>query len=251
MKKPWKTLVIDDEKPARERLKRLLDHHKEHFNITGEAADGDEAAAMIERIKPDIVFLDIQMPGRNVFTMLAEITHKPFVVFCTAYDHYALEAFNTYSVDYLLKPVESERLKLCIDKIEKISSNNNSELYDNLRKINIKVPAPLSIPHKSGNKIIPVKIEEIVYFNASEKYVNFYNQKGETFITDQTLQLLEQKLQPDFLRISKSAIIHKGFVKEMHKYFKGRYVFTMNDKDQTRLISGGIYSAIIKEAFDL
>jgi two-component system LytT family response regulator len=191
------------------------------------------------------------MPGKNVFTMLTEIQHKPFVIFCTAYDNYALEAFNTYSVDYLLKPVEIDRLQLTIQKIEKISNGNNNDLYENIKQISFNAPAITTIAHKLGNKIIPVKLEDIVYFIANEKYVNFYNQNGEEFITDQTLTLLSQKLQADFLRISKSLLINRNYVKEIHKYFKGKFVFIMNDRAQSKLISGGMYSSSIKESFDL
>ena len=251
MKKPLSTLIIDDEKLARQRLTRLLSEYKSHFNIIGEAANADEAFEMIEKIKPDIIFLDIQMPGKNVFNMLAELNHKPAVVFCTAFDSYALEAFNTFSVDYLLKPVESDRLQLTIQKIEKLSNDNNEELYENIKQIKFQTPVITTIAHKLGNKIIPVKIEEITYFEANEKYVNFYNQNGDTYITDQTLALLSQKLQSNFLRISKSLMINRNFVKEIHKYFKGKYVFIMNDKAQTKLISGGIYNSTIKEFFDL
>jgi two-component system, LytTR family, response regulator len=251
MKQPWRTLIIDDEKLARERLKRLLGDYKTYFETIGESADGDEAFEMIEQLKPDIIFLDIQMPGKNVFTMLGEIKHKPFVIFCTAFDHYALEAFNTYSVDYLLKPVETDRLNLTIKKIEKITNTNNEELYKNIDKISVHTPKPTSIAHKVGNKIIPVKLEEIVYFMASDKYVNFFNQNGEKYITDQTLLLLSQKLKEDFLRISKSILINRNFVKEIHKYFKGKYVFMMNDINQTKHISGAIYNSDIKEFFEL
>lgn len=251
MKKPWSTLIIDDEKLARQRLKRLLGDYNNYFEIIGEASNGDEAFEMIEKTKPDIIFLDIQMPGKNVFEMLSEIHHKPFVIFCTAYDSYALEAFNTYSVDYLLKPVETDRLQLTIQKIEKISNGNNDDLYTNIKQINFKSPAVTTIAHKLGNKIIPVKLEEIVYFISSDKYVNFYDQHGDTFITDQTLTLLSQKLQTDFLRISKSLLINRSYVKEIHKYFKGKFVFIMNDKAQTKLISGGMYYAAIKDSFDM
>lgn len=251
MKKPWSTLIIDDEKLARQRMKRLMGNYSNYFNIIGEAVNGDEAFEMIEKLKPDIIFLDIQMPGKNVFSMLSELHHKPFVIFCTAYDSYALEAFNTYSVDYLLKPVETNRLQLTIQKIEKISNGNNAELYENIKQINIQAPSVTTIAHKLGNKIIPVKLEEIVYFIANEKYVNFYNQQGNEFITDQTLTLLSQKLQTDFLRISKSLLINRNFVKEMHKYFKGKFVFIMNDIAQTKLISGGMYYAAIKNSFEI
>jgi two-component system, LytTR family, response regulator len=121
MNSQWRTLIVDDESLARERLKRLFGNYGSLFQIIGEASDGDQAQDLIESLKPDIIFLDVQMPGKNVFTMLAEIQHKPFVVFCTAYDHYALDAFNTNSVDYLVKPVEEERLGQTIEKLKKIS----------------------------------------------------------------------------------------------------------------------------------
>lgn len=251
MNKPWRTLIIDDEKPARQRLARLLTDFASYFLLCGEATSGDEALDMIEKTKPDLIFLDIQMPGKNVFTMLAELNHQPFVIFCTAYDQYALEAFNTHSVDYLVKPVERERLKLTLQKIEKIELGQHQEWYKNIKKIQIQQPPVTSIAHKSGNKIIPVKVEEIVYFIANEKYVNFYTVQNEEFLTDQTLTTLSQRLVPDFLRISKSLIINRNYVQEIHKHFKGRYIFIMNDKLRTRLMSGSLYSPTIKEIFDI
>jgi two-component system LytT family response regulator len=251
MKKPWRTLIIDDERPARQRLVRLLNDFTSCFLLCGEAASGDEALDMIEKMKPDIIFLDIQMPGKNVFSMLSELQHQPFVIFCTAFDQYALEAFNTYSVDYLVKPVERERLELTVQKIEKIEKNNNREWYENIGQLRIQSPPVTSITHKSGNKIIPVKIEEIIYFMANDKVVNFYTIQNDIFVTDQTLTMLSQRLIPDFLRISKSLVINRNHIREIHKHFKGRYVFIMNDKLRTRLMSGSLYSSIIKETFEL
>jgi two-component system, LytTR family, response regulator len=244
------TLIIDDEMLARERLKRLLNNYRESFNIIGEAENGDEAFILIEQKKPDLIFLDIQMPGKNVFQMLSELKHKPMVIFCTAYDQYALEAFNTYALDYLLKPVEKERLQMTLEKIE-LGQDQYLRMYQHLNDFNIKTAPPSSIAHKCGNKIIPVKLEHIVYFTASDKYVNFYNVDGEEFLTDQTLISLSQKLPADFLRISKSLIINRNFVKEIHKQFKGKFVFVMNDKQRTRLLSGGNFHADITACFEL
>ena len=115
---PYTTLIIDDENLARKRLKRILAGFTSYFEIIGEAINGDDAFEKIEDLKPDLIFLDIQMPGKNVFDMLSDISYKPIVVFCTAYENYALQAFDNLSIDYLLKPVEKERVELTISKIE-------------------------------------------------------------------------------------------------------------------------------------
>jgi two-component system LytT family response regulator len=241
-------LIIDDEKLARDRLRRLLTNHTDSFEIIGEAENGDEAALLIEQKKPDLVFLDIQMPGKNVFQMLSALQHKPMVVFCTAYDQYALEAFNTYALDYLLKPVEKERLQLTLEKLE-MGRFMNDRLYHHLPEISIKTAPPTSIAHKCGNKIIPVKLEYIVYFIARDKYVNFFTVEGAEYLTDQSLTSLNEKLPAGFLRISRSLIINRDHVKELHKQFRGRFVLVMNDKSRTRLISGGSYREDIAACF--
>lgn len=251
MKTLRKTLIVDDEKPARERLKRLLKAYGSFFDVVGEATDSVEAAEKIEILTPDIVFLDIQMPGPSVFEMLATLQHKPVVVFCTAYDSYALEAFGTFSIDYLLKPVEAERLDLTVSKLEKFESGHNEAWFKNLESFRVQVPEPVSIAHKLGNKIIPVKLEEVIYFEASEKYVNFFNSAGDSYMTDQTLASLSLKLPKNFIRISKSHLINRNHVLEIQKYFRGRFVFMMDDKKRSKIISGQVYSDDIRKVFDI
>ncbi|MPM30015.1 Transcriptional regulatory protein BtsR [bioreactor metagenome] len=251
MSNTWKTLIVDDEKPARERLRRLLGKYDDRFEIIEEAADSFDAAKKIELLLPELVFLDIQMPGPNVFEMLTGLNHKPAIVFCTAYDSYAMEAFNTFSVDYLLKPVEKERLDLTLKKLERMNASALPGLYRTIENIVIQKPVPVTITHKLGNKIIPVKLDEVVYFEANDKYVNFFNSAGTTYFTDQTLAVLSQKLPEKFIRISKSDIINVDFILEIQKYFRGRFVFVMNDKARTKLVSGQTYSEGIKEKFEI
>jgi two-component system, LytTR family, response regulator len=249
----WRTLIIDDEALARERLKRLL-LGSNFFQICGEAENGDEAQMLIEAIKPDIIFLDIQMPGKDVFTMLSDVNHKPFVVFCTAFDHYALKAFEAYSIDYLIKPVDEVRLRLTIEKIQKIAGQYDhpslQTVIDAIRKMEPK-PVPTSIPHKLGDKTILVKLENVAFFEAEDKYVNFYNAEGTRFISDQSLKTLSEKLPENFVRVSKSVIINKLFVNEVHRYFRGKVIFVMDDVKKTKITSGSTYSEIIKNSFDL
>jgi two-component system, LytTR family, response regulator len=250
----WRTLIIDDEVLARNRLRRLLGNFGNFFQVIGEASDGDQAHDLIESLKPDIIFLDVQMPGENVFSLLTEIQHKPFVVFCTAYDHYALEAFNSNSVDYLIKPVEEERLLRTVEKLEKITAkSSDASLHSVIEAIKKMEPrlTSTSIPHKVGDKTVMVKLEHVVFFQAEDKYTRFYNAEGKKFMTDQSLKTLEEKLPLNFVRVSKSVILNRNFVNEVHRYFRGKLVFVMFDINKTKITSGSTYNEIIKRTFEL
>jgi len=248
---PYKTLIIDDEHLARVRLKRILAEYTKHFEIIGEANNGNQAFEMIENLKPDLIFMDIQMPGKNVFEMLSEIKHQPIVVFCTAFDNYALQAFNSLSIDYLLKPVEKSRIEITISKLEHLHKDQSlGELIKKLLPPE-KKNNPVSIAHKCGDKIVLVKFSEITYFKADNNYVNFYNTESKEFITEHTLQMLEDSLLPDFLRISKSVIVNCNFVKELHKYFRGKYIINLNDLNRTKIESGAYYRDRIITRFNI
>lgn len=254
MNSVWSTLIIDDEDLARNRLSRLLENFGTTFNIIGEASDADQAQDLIESLKPDIIFLDVQMPGKDVFIMLSEIRHKPFVVFCTAFDHYALDAFNTHSVDYLIKPVEEERIRRTVEKLEKITEkSSDASLKSVLEAIKKMEPhiTPTSIPYKTGDKTILIKLDQVAFFEAEDKYINFYNAEGKKFLTDQSLKILEEKLPLNFVRVSKSIILNRNFVNEIHKYFRSRMVFVMQDINKTKITSGSTYYDFIKRTFEL
>lgn len=250
-----RALIIDDEELARERMKRLLSNLGDDLIVIGEASDGNSAEKVIESLKPDVVFLDIQMPGKNIFTVLSELSHKPFIVFCTAYDFYALKAFEANTIDYLVKPIEEERLRITVEKLKKIigiSSSNISfqNLLETIRKIEQKKD-PTSIHHKVGDKTILVRLEKVVFLEVEDKYVYFYNVEGTRFISDQSLKALEDKLPDHFIRISKSTIINKYFINEIHRYFRGCVIFVMEDLKRTRITSGRAYSDKINQLFDL
>jgi two-component system LytT family response regulator len=183
--------------------------------------------------------------------MLSEITHQPIVVFCTAYDNYALQAFDNFSIDYLLKPVEKERIESTISKLEHLHRDKPlSDLIKNLSNP-VKKAYPTAIPHKIGDKIILVKLSDITYFEADNKYVNFYNAGSKVFLTEQSLQNLEKKLPPEFIRISKSVIINSTAVMELHKYLRGKYILIVNDIQRTKIETGASYHNQIKEKFNL
>jgi two-component system, LytTR family, response regulator len=250
-----RSIIVDDEELARERLKRLLAGFGNDILVVGEAQNGDKAQEMIETLQPDVVFLDIQMPGKNIFTVLTELKHKPFVVFCTAFDHYALKAFETNTVDYLVKPIEEERLSVTIEKLKKIATQPlNAYSFQNMleafRKMETK-PVLTSVHHKVGDKTILVKLEKVVLFETEDKCVHFYTFDGQRFLSDQSLKTLEEKLPDDFVRVSKSTIINRNLVKEIHRYFRGCVMFVMDDMKKTHITSGRNYTESIKRLFEL
>lgn len=249
---PLKTIIVDDEELARERLKRLLSEHPETIEIIGEANNGDEAERLINKIHPDLLFLDIQMPGKDIFEVLKELDYKPIVLFCTAYDQFAIKAFDSFSLDYILKPVEKERITLTIDKLKRFNGNSNVNLI--LQHLNeLKQPSPKmqSISHKVGDRILLIKTNEITHFMADHKYVSFYNTNCQEFMTEHPLKVLEEKLPETFLRVSKSHIINTTYVKEIQTYFRGKYIITIDDRNRTKITSGNTFQDMIKLRFDL
>src|SRR5512133_2421714 len=123
----FRTLIADDEQPARDRLINLLAEHADQVELIGEAENGIQCVEMIDRLKPDLVFLDIQMPGQNGFEVLQQTIHSPVVVFCTAYDEFALRAFETNSIDYIVKPVKAERIQKSIDKLDSLKRHSDKQ----------------------------------------------------------------------------------------------------------------------------
>ena len=163
----YRTLIADDEQLARDRMKRLLAEHSDKIEVIGEAQNGIECREMIDRLKPDLVFLDIQMPGLNGFEVLQQSSHSPVVIFCTAYDEYALQAFETNSIDYIVKPVKAERVQKSIEKLDSLKSNRDKQ--EMLRLIDSYISqAPkkeiTSMPVKVGDRMLFVRIDDIVYF---------------------------------------------------------------------------------------
>lgn len=252
MQFPYKTIIVDDEELARERLKRLISDFPEYIKIAGEAVNGDQAAVLIETLKPDLVFLDIQMPGKNIFEVLKDLKHQPIVVFCTAYDHFAIKAFESFSLDYILKPVEKDRINQTIDKLKRFNGASNVDLIlQHLNELKQPKPKMQSISHKIGDRIVLVKTNDITHFMADHKYVNFYNVNCQEFMTEHSLKTLEEKLPETFLRVSKSFIINKTFVKEIQCYFRGKYIITLDDRNRTKITTGNTFQEMIKVNFDL
>jgi two-component system LytT family response regulator len=250
----YKTIVIDDEPAARRLMKNLLQEHSDVVQVIDEAGTGAEAIQKIEALKPDLVFLDIQMPDLTGFEVIEKLAHKPNIIFTTAYEQYAIRAFETFSIDYLLKPIKEERLEQSIQKLKQFGKSDTSINIAGLQQIIEQFKAPqkaTALPIKTGDRIILLRYENIAYLEAQDKYVFVYTQDGQKHLTDQSLTTLSEKLPTQFHRIHKSYIINKDRVREMHRHFNSRYLFIMEDKAGTRITSGRTYHDGIREEFGL
>ena len=250
----YRTLIVDDEEPARIRLVQLLSRYQEMISIIGEAVNGIEAVEMINSLEPDIVFLDIRMPGKDGFEVIQSLHNVPYLIFCTAFDHYALQAFETNSIDYIVKPVKPERLRITLDKIKNLSRNNEYAKILNWVEETIalrKKETVTSFPVKVGDRVIFIKTEDIAYFEANEKYVELNNRQGKKHLLDQSLSYLEGKLPGHFLRIHRAIIINTLLIKEIRRYMGSKYSITLNDILQSHIISGRAYVEKVKELLDL
>ncbi len=250
----FKAMVIDDEPAARRLMKNLLSEHRDIIEVIAEAGTGEEAIQKATTLKPDLIFLDIQMPDLTGFEVIERLDQKPIIIFTTAYEQYAIRAFETFSIDYLLKPIREERLQQCVDKLKQFSRMNNSIDMVGLRDIMRQFQAPqkaTALPIRTGDRIILLRFENISYMEAHDKYVYVFTVDGQKHLTDQSLTSLIEKLPPQFYRIQKSHIINRERIREMHRHFNSRYLFIMDDKVGTRLTSGRTYHDTIRTDFGL
>jgi two-component system, LytTR family, response regulator len=254
MSQVFKAIVIDDEPAARRLMKSLLEEHKDTVEVIAEAGSGREAIEKIEELKPGLIFLDIQMPDLTGFEVIEKLVHQPNIIFTTAYEQYAIKAFETFSIDYLLKPIKEERLQQSIGKLKQFGKVNPPIDIQGLQEIIQQFKAPqkaTALPIKTGDRIILLRYENIVYLEAQDKYVFVFTHDGHKHLTDQSLTILAEKLPPQFHRIHKSYIINKDRIREMHRHFNSRYLFIMEDKSGTRLTSGRTFQDAIRAEFGL
>lgn len=249
MKKTYTVLIIDDERLARVRLIKLVNEFPDVFKIIGEAKNGRQAKQLIDDLKPDIIFLDIEMPGLTGFELLTQLENIPMVIFCTAYEEYSLKAFETNSIDYLIKPVKKERLLQTVLKLEKLKTNFSKENVLNAMDIISKYKEKehiTSITVKKKDTIIFVKLEDICCFEATDKCVVVHTTSG-TEIIEQSLTQLEKKLPNNFLRVHRGYLLNTNYVKNFQKYFNNRYIITLLDTQKTTITSGRTYKDTIKK----
>jgi two-component system LytT family response regulator len=241
-----KTLLVDDEEMAIHRLRKALQAWPQ-IKVIGEAKDGRSALTFINSQRPDLVFLDIQIPEFNGFEVLNQLEYSPLIVFVTAYEEYAIKAFEKNSLDYLLKPVEEERLALTMKRVMENKAGEENILLKIRQLINDHQTEDKisTIPVKLGNKINLVQVADIYFLEAKDKYVYIHTNDDEKLI-EYPLSWLQDRLPPEFIRIHRSYIINKLKIREIHKYFKGTYMVIMNDAKHSTIKSAWSYHETIR-----
>ena len=227
-----RTLVVDDEKLARDRLVGFL-ARLGGVQVIGQATNGVEAVERIERDKPDLVFLDVQMPGMDGFEVLKALTPPaPHVVFATAYDDYAIRAFEVEAIDYLLKPFARGRVEEAVGRVRARLDRGGTGLdvesvlrrFEDVRKDHLQ-----QIPLHAGKRILLVPVEDVLWFGVEYRLV-YAHTVERAFMTNFTLRDLEERLDPEvFFRAHKASLVNMRQVKEIVPWFGGRYKLVMRD----------------------
>ena len=231
-------LIVDDEQPARKKIRSYLTQEKS-VDLVSEASNGIEAVRNIQKNKPDLVFLDIQMPGMNGFEVIQAVgvENMPAVVFVTAYDQYAIDAFEVQAVDYLLKPYDQARFRKSFRRgLKWIDSENENTMMVKrlLEEIKKEKKHLKTIMVNVGPRYFFVQTREIIYISAEEKYVNLHTEK-ETYLIRETMSNMEKRLDPStFTRIHRSTIINTDFIQEIQPWSHGDYIVIL--KNGTKLI---------------
>jgi len=225
-----RALIIDDERLARKELQKLLEEYKE-VEIIGEAANADEALELIQNLRPDLLFLDIQMPGKTGFELLEMLDSSPAVIFTTAYDEYALKAFEVSALDYLLKPIQHDRLRESISKIDALIKKEGSPEGDEQIKLGLRDQVFV----KDGDKCWFVKLSNIRLFESDGNYIKVYFEQFKPMI-HKSLNALDEKLNDrDFFRASRKHIINLSWVESIEPWFNGGLMVKLNGGEKVEV----------------
>lgn len=227
-------LIVDDEPLARARLQKMLENI-EDCSVVGEASNGNDALSEIERLDPDLILLDIRMPGKDgmaVANQIQQLEDPPAIIFCSAYDQYALEAFDVKAVGYLLKPVRAEQLREALDNAKRLNRlqrqrhNPTSE----------KVPSRQHIAAKTHRGVELIEIDTIRFFSADQKYVTVVHTGGTTLIDD-TLKELETMFAGSFIRIHRNALVSIKHIVALERNLDKSYQLLLADCDVKPVVS--------------
>jgi two-component system, LytTR family, response regulator AlgR len=238
-----RVLIVDDEAPARERLKRLLTE-LEDYELSGEASNGHEALQLCQQQRPDVLLLDVRMPGLSgidVAQHLNSLEEPPAVIFTTAYDEYALDAFEAEAIGYLLKPVRKEKLARALRHAARISSSR-------LQHLKQKTDTEIRREHicaRLGEQLRLIPVNEIRYFVAEQKYITVHHSRGKDLI-DESLKDLSVEFAEDFIRIHRNALVAERTIAGVERDVEGQYKLQLRDSSETLPISRRHSTAVLR-----
>jgi two-component system LytT family response regulator len=240
-----RVLIVDDEPLARRGVRQLLEPHGD-VRIVGEAGSGRAAVELIGTLRPDLLFLDVQMPGLDGFGVIEAVGegHMPVTIFVTAYDQFALRAFDAHALDYVLKPYDAERLDLALERARTQLNGRKQAVIDErlgrlLEELRTRNQYLERLVVRSGGRILILRVADIDWIEAASNYVRLHS-GGKEFLLRETMTALEAKLDPmDFVRIHRSTIVRVDRIRELEPLFQGDYVVILGDG--TRLTSSRGY----------
>ncbi|GAB7022141.1 LytR/AlgR family response regulator transcription factor [Salidesulfovibrio brasiliensis] len=253
-----RTILVDDEPPAQDELRYLLSAHDD-IEIVGTADSATDAVEAIHELRPDLVFLDIEMPGRNGFHVLKAIMgmDRPLVIFVTAFDEYAIRAFEENAVDYILKPVAKERLAASLDRARKlltpeVAQDSEQTLRKLLADVGIQPGLKRVSVEDSGRNVL-LNPREVVFFTYENRRVYAGTRNGQyPCASDLTLDKLEDRLGGfPFFRANRSQLVNLALVRTYAPWFNGKYVLTMNDRQETEITVSKARVRDFKDAIEL
>ncbi len=236
-------LIVDDEEPAREELAYLLKDFPE-VAIVGQGKNGVEALSLIHELNPQLVFLDVQMPGLDGFGVIKKLMDRkarpPFFVFVTAYDQYAVRAFEVNAVDYLLKPIERGRLEKAVERVRRMLESSESAFEKLGRLVHMIEERPTAqsgkLVVKSGNRLVLVDSADIVYATIQDGIISIVTKDLEGQSNFRTVEELQSNLDPNvFWRVHRSYLVNINRIKEVVPWFKSSYQLKMQDRRETEI----------------
>jgi len=227
-------LVVDDEPPARDRLKRLVDDLP-GWGVVGACDTGEKALELVEKLRPDVVLLDIRMPGMSgveVARHMASWPSPPAIVFVTAYDEYAIEAFDAQAVGYLLKPVRKEKLERALQQAGRLGAAQIGEVAS--ADTGAARRDHIAVRSRDELRLIPLK--DVRFFRADQKYVTVYHTEGESLI-DESLKLLAEELEADFVRINRGILVAVKAIEALERDAAGKHLVRLRETRDTLPVS--------------
>jgi two-component system response regulator LytT len=255
------TIIVDDEKPARDELAFLLKAFPE-INVIGQGKNGVDAVNLIKEHAPDLVFLDVQMPGLDGFGVLRKLVERkmkvPHVVFATAFDHYAVQAFDVNAVDYVLKPFDKARIAKAIQRARKVMETHTStterleQLVSQLNGNAKQHVQPAKILVKSGQRLLLVAAEDLIFASIEDGLISVVGRDVEGSSNYRTLEELHAALDSEtFWRPHRSHLVNIHHIKEVVPWFKSSYMLKMDDKKQSEIPVSRVQTKRLRELFKL
>ncbi|MCZ6761407.1 MAG: LytTR family DNA-binding domain-containing protein [Gammaproteobacteria bacterium] len=238
-----KILVVDDEAPARDRLKRLIEEHDD-WQVVAEAANGHEALERADATQPDLVLLDIRMPGMDGIETarhLAQMDEPPAVIFTTAFNEYAVEAFAASAVGYVLKPIRRERLA---DALQRASRLTRPQLASLASRDQHQARKHISARVRGELRLVPVR--DVLYFHADQKYVTVRHHDGELLI-DEPIKELADEFSDAFVRVHRSMLVSVAHIEALAKNAEGHYEIRLKGLDECFPVSRRLAPAVVKK----